>query len=344
MAKIRVGINGFGRIGRNFFRAHLERGGDFEVVAANDLGDAKTMAHLLRYDSTLGPLGEDVAVGDGTIRAGDFELKMLAERDPAALPWGELGVEVVLESTGFFTDREGAQKHLDAGAKKVVITAPATDPDVTIVLGVNDDAYDPASHQVISNASCTTNCVAPLAKVLNDAFGVEQGFMTTIHAYTQDQGLQDMPHKDLRRARAAAINLIPTSTGAAKAIGLVLPELKGKFDGISVRAPVPTGSVSDLVALLSREVTRDEVIGAYRAAAGGPLGKYLQFSEDPLVSSDIVHSAYSCIFDSELTMAKGALVKVFGWYDNEWGYSCRLVDLIAMVGETLPVEAAAATA
>jgi glyceraldehyde 3-phosphate dehydrogenase (phosphorylating) len=344
MAKIRVGINGFGRIGRNFFRAHLERGGDFEVVAANDLGDAKTMAHLLRYDSTLGPLGEDVAVGDGTIRAGDFELKMLAERDPAALPWGELGVEVVLESTGFFTDREGAQKHLDAGAKKVVISAPATDPDVTIVLGVNDDAYDPASHQVISNASCTTNCVAPLAKVLNDAFGVEQGFMTTIHAYTQDQGLQDMPHKDLRRARAAAINLIPTSTGAAKAIGLVLPELKGKFDGISVRAPVPTGSVSDLVALLSREVTRDEVIGAYRAAAGGPLGKYLQFSEDPLVSSDIVHSAYSCIFDSELTMAKGALVKVFGWYDNEWGYSCRLVDLIAMVGETMPVEAAAATA
>jgi glyceraldehyde 3-phosphate dehydrogenase len=344
MAKIRVGINGFGRIGRNFFRAHLERGGDFEVVAANDLGDAKTMAHLLRYDSTLGPLGEDVAVGDGTIRAGDFELKMLAERDPAALPWGELGVEVVLESTGFFTDREGAQKHLDAGAKKVVISAPATDPDVTIVLGVNDDAYYPASHQVISNASCTTNCVAPLAKVLNDAFGVEQGFMTTIHAYTQDQGLQDMPHKDLRRARAAAINLIPTSTGAAKAIGLVLPELKGKFDGISVRAPVPTGSVSDLVALLSREVTRDEVIGAYRAAAGGPLGKYLQFSEDPLVSSDIVHSAYSCIFDSELTMAKGALVKVFGWYDNEWGYSCRLVDLIAMVGETMPVEAAAATA
>jgi glyceraldehyde 3-phosphate dehydrogenase (phosphorylating) len=344
MAKIRVGINGFGRIGRNFFRAHLERGGDFEVVAANDLGDAKTMAHLLRYDSTLGPLGEDVAVGDGTIRAGDFELKILAERDPAALPWGELGVEVVLESTGFFTDREGAQKHLDAGAKKVVISAPATDPDVTIVLGVNDDAYDPASHQVISNASCTTNCVAPLAKVLNDAFGVEQGFMTTIHAYTQDQGLQDMPHKDLRRARAAAINLIPTSTGAAKAIGLVLPELKGKFDGISVRAPVPTGSVSDLVALLSREVTRDEVIGAYRAAAGGPLGKYLQFSEDPLVSSDIVHSAYSCIFDSELTMAKGALVKVFGWYDNEWGYSCRLVDLIAMVGETMPVEAAAATA
>jgi glyceraldehyde 3-phosphate dehydrogenase len=344
MAKIRVGINGFGRIGRNFFRAHLERGGDFEVVAANDLGDAKTMAHLLRYDSTLGPLGEEVTVGDGRIRAGDFELKMFAERDPAALPWGDLGVDVVLESTGLFTDREGAQKHIDAGSKKVVISAPATGPDVTLVLGVNDDAYDPASHHVISNASCTTNCVAPLVKVLNDAFGVEQGFMTTIHAYTQDQGLQDMPHKDLRRARAAAINLIPTSTGAAKAIGLVLPELKGKFDGISVRAPVPTGSVTDLVVRLSRDVTRDDVIGAYHEAAGGALGRYLQFSEDPLVSTDIVHSPYSCIFDSELTMANGSLAKVFGWYDNEWGYSCRLVDLIAMVGETLPVEAAAATA
>jgi glyceraldehyde 3-phosphate dehydrogenase len=344
MAKIRVGINGFGRIGRNFFRAHLERGGDFEVVAANDLGDARTMAHLLRYDSTLGQLGEDVTVGDGTIRAGDFELKMFAERDPAALPWGDLGVDVVLESTGLFTKRDSAQKHIDAGSKKVVISAPATEPDVTLVLGVNDDAYDPASHHVISNASCTTNCVAPLAKVLKDAFGVEQGFMTTIHAYTQDQGLQDMPHRDLRRARAAAINLIPTSTGAAKAIGLVLPELKGKFDGISVRAPVPTGSVTDLVVRLSRDVARDEVIGAYREAAGGPLGKYLQFSEDPLVSTDIIHSPYSCIFDSELTMANGSLVKVFGWYDNEWGYSCRLVDLIAMVGETLPVEAAAATA
>ena len=342
MAKIRVGINGFGRIGRNFFRSHLRRGGDFEIVAANDLGDPKTMAHLLRYDSTLGPLGEEVSLGADTLRAGDFELKLLSERDPAALPWGDLGVDVVLESTGFFTDRDGAQKHIDAGAKKVVISAPATEPDVTLVLGVNDDMYDPASHHVISNASCTTNCVAPLAKVLNDAFGVEQGFMTTIHAYTQDQGLQDMPHKDLRRARAAAINLIPTSTGAAKAIGLVLPELKGKFDGISVRAPVPTGSVSDLVALLSREVTRDEVNDAYREAAGGTLGKYLQFSEDPLVSTDIVHSPYSCIYDSELTMANGSLVKVFGWYDNEWGYSCRLVDLIAMIGATLPAEVATA--
>ena len=344
MAKIRVGINGFGRIGRNFFRAHLERGGDFEVVAANDLGDAKTMAHLLHYDSTLGPLGEDVSVGDGTIRAGDFELKMLTERDPSALPWADLGVDVVLESTGLFTDREGAQKHIDAGAKKVVISAPATDPDVTLVLGVNDDAYDPESHHVISNASCTTNCLGPLAKVLHDAFGIENGFMTTIHAYTQDQGLQDMPHRDLRRARAAAINLIPTSTGAAKAIGLVLPDLKGKIDGISVRAPVATGSVTDLVVRLSRDVTRDEVIGAYREAAGGPLGQYLQFSDDPLVSTDIVHSPYSCIYDSELTMANGSLAKVFGWYDNEWGYSCRLVDLIAMVSETLPVEAAAATA
>ena len=342
MAKIRVGINGFGRIGRNFFRSHLKRGGDFEIVAANDLGDPKTMAHLLRYDSTLGPLGEEVSLGADTLRAGDFELKLLSERDPAALPWGDLGVDVVLESTGFFTDRDGAQKHIDAGAKKVVISAPATEPDVTLVLGVNDEMYDPASHHVISNASCTTNCVAPLAKVLNDAFGVEQGFMTTIHAYTQDQGLQDMPHKDLRRARAAAINLIPTSTGAAKAIGLVLPELKGKFDGISVRAPVPTGSVSDLVALLSREVTRDEVNDAYREAAGGTLGKYLQFSEDPLVSTDIVHSPYSCIYDSELTMANGSLVKVFGWYDNEWGYSCRLVDLIAMIGATLPAEVATA--
>jgi glyceraldehyde 3-phosphate dehydrogenase (phosphorylating) len=342
MAKIRVGINGFGRIGRNFFRAHLERGGDFEIVAANDLGDPKTMAHLLRYDSTLGPLGEEVSLGDDTLRAGDFELKLLSERDPAALPWGDLGVDVVLESTGFFTDRDGAQKHIDAGAKKVVISAPATEPDVTLVLGVNDDMYDPGSHDVISNASCTTNCLGPLAKVLNDSFGIEQGFMTTIHAYTQDQGLQDMPHKDLRRARAAAINLIPTSTGAAKAIGLVLPDLQGKLDGIAVRAPVATGLATDLVVRLSRDVTRDEVLGAYREAAAGPLGKYMQFSEDPLVSSDIIHSPYSCIYDSELTMANGSLVKVFGWYDNEWGYSCRLVDLIAMIGATLPAEVATA--
>jgi glyceraldehyde 3-phosphate dehydrogenase len=338
MAKIRVGINGFGRIGRNFFRSHLKRGGDFEIVAANDLGAPETMAHLLRYDSTLGPLGEEVSLGADTLRAGDFEVKLLSERDPAALPWGDLGVDVVLESTGFFNDREGAQKHIDAGAKKVVISAPAKEPDVTLVLGVNDDMYDPTSHHVISNASCTTNCLAPVAKVVDDTVGIRHGLMTTIHAYTADQRLQDLPHKDLRRARAAAINLIPTSTGAAKAIGLVLPDLQGKLDGVAVRVPLATGSVTDLVVRLSRDVTRDEVIDAYRKAAGGPLGQYMQFSEDPLVSTDIVHSPYSCIFDSELTMATGSVVKVFGWYDNEWGYSCRLVDLIEMVGATMPAE------
>ena len=325
----RVGINGFGRIGRNFFRAQLERRADIEIVAANDLGDEKTMAHLLKYDSTLGPLEGDVEVSGGVIRAGGEEVKLFSARDPGAIPWGDLGVDLVLESTGFFTKRDGAQKHLDAGAKKVVISAPATDPDITIVLGVNDDTYDKDSHHIVSNASCTTNCVAPLAKVLHDAFTVEQGFMTTIHAYTADQRLQDMPHDDLRRARAAAINLIPTSTGAAKAIGLVLPELKGKVDGISVRAPVPTGSVTDLVVRLARETTTEEVNEAFRAAASaGPLSEYLQYSEDPLVSTDIQHSAYSCIFDSELMMANGTMVKVFGWYDNEWGYSCRLVDLM----------------
>jgi glyceraldehyde 3-phosphate dehydrogenase (phosphorylating) len=342
MAKVRVGINGFGRIGRNFFRAHLQRGGDFEIVAANDLGDAKTMGHLLQYDSVLGPLGEDVQVHDGAITAGDFEIKMLSERDPAALPWGDLGVDVVLESTGIFRKREDMQKHIDAGAQKVVVSAPADDPDLTIVLGVNGEDYDPAEHHIVSNASCTTNCVAPLAKVLHDAFGIERGFMTTIHAYTNDQQILDLPHKDLRRARAAAINLIPTSTGAAKAIGLVMPDLKGKVDGISVRATVPTGSVTDLVVQLGKDVTKDEVIAAYRQAAGGPLGAYLRFADDPLVSTDIVRSPYSCIFDSELTMANGSMAKVFGWYDNEWGYSCRLVDLIAMIGATLPVEAATA--
>jgi glyceraldehyde 3-phosphate dehydrogenase len=325
---LRVGINGFGRIGRNFFRAYLERGGDFEVVAFNDLGDAKTMAHLLAYDSNLGPLGEKVEAADGMVKVGGRELQVLAERDPAALPWKALGVDVVLESTGFFTDRDKAQLHLDAGAKKVVISAPATDPDVTLVLGVNDDAYDPERHHVVSNASCTTNCVAPMAKVLHDAFTIEQGFMTTIHAYTNDQVILDFPHKDLRRARAAAINLIPTSTGAARAIGLVLPELQGKVDGISVRAPVPTCSITDLVVRLGREVTVDEVKSVFRAAAEGPLADYLQYSTEPLVSTDINRSPYSCIFDSELTMANGSLAKVFGWYDNEWGYSCRLVDLI----------------
>src|SRR4249919_2409161 len=299
MAKTRVGINGFGRIGRNFFRARLERGDEFEIVAINDLGDAKTMRHLLKYDSVLGQLGEDVEVGDGVIKAGKHELKVLSEKDPAALPWGELDIDLVIESTGFFTDREGAQKHLDAGAKKVVISAPATDPDVTIVLGVNDDTYNPEQHHIISNASCTTNCVAPLAKVLHDTFTVEQGFMTTIHAYTNDQQILDLPHKDLRRARAAAINLIPTSTGAARAIGLVLPHLKGKVDGISVRAPVPTGSVTDLVVTLRKETTAEEVNAAFEAAASsGPLAPYLEYSTDPLVSSDIVHSPASCTFDS----------------------------------------------
>ena len=325
---IRVGINGFGRIGRNFFRAQLERQADIQIVAANDLGDAKTMAHLLKYDSLLGPLAGEVELGDGVIRAAGEELKLLSERDPGAIPWGDLGVDVVLESTGFFTKREGAQKHLDAGAKKVVISAPATEPDLTIVLGVNDDAYDKDAHHIVSNASCTTNCIAPMAKVLNDSFGIEHGFMTTIHAYTNDQNILDLPHKDLRRARAAAINLIPTSTGAARAIGLVLPELKGKIDGVAVRAPVPTGSLTDFVATVGRETSADEVKAAFKAAAEGPLVDILQYMEDPIVSTDIQGSAYSCIFDSELTMASGRNVKIFGWYDNEWGYSCRLVDLV----------------
>jgi len=312
MAKTRVGINGFGRIGRNFFRAHLERPGDFEIVAINDLGDAKTMGHLLKYDSVLGQLAEDVEVGDGVIRAGKSELKVLSERDPAALQWGDLEVELVIESTGFFTD------------------------------GVNDDTYNPEQHHIISNASCTTNCVAPLAKVLHDTFTVEQGFMTTIHAYTNDQQILDLPHKDLRRARAAAINLIPTSTGAARAIGLVLPELKGKVDGISVRAPVPTGSITDLVVRLGRDVTIDEVNSAYRAAAdAGPLEGFLRYADDPLVSTDIIHSPYSCIVDSDLTMVNGSMAKVFGWYDNEWGYSCRLVDVVAKIAADIPATVSA---
>jgi glyceraldehyde 3-phosphate dehydrogenase len=325
---VRVGINGFGRIGRNFFRAAVEQKADIEFVAVNDLGDAKTMAHLLEYDSNLGRLEGGVEAGDGVIRAAGRELKVLAERDPGGLPWKDLGVEVAIESTGFFTKREGAQKHLDAGARKVVISAPATDPDVTLVLGVNDGEYDSAAHNIVSNASCTTNCVAPMAKVLHDTFTIEQGFMTTIHAYTNDQRILDLPHEDLRRARAAAINLIPTSTGAARAIGLVLPDLKGKVDGVAIRAPVPTGSLVDLVVRVSRETTVDEVNDAFRTAAGGPLDGLLQYSDDPLVSTDVQKSAYSCIFDSELTMVSGSLVKVFGWYDNEWGYSCRLVDLV----------------
>src|SRR5437588_8739607 len=290
MAKTRVGINGFGRIGRNFFRASLSRDTDFELVAFNDLGDVATMAHLLKYDSLLGPLDGDVTVEGGSLKAAGKELKGLAERDPAQLPWGDLGVDLVIESTGFFTKREGAQKHLDAGAKKVIISAPATDPDLTVVLGVNDDAYDPAAHKIISNASCTTNCVAPLAKVLHDAFTIERGFMTTIHAYTQDQNLQDAPHKDLRRARAAAINLVPTSTGAARAIGLVLPHLKGKVDGMSMRAPVPTGSVTDLVVELRGEASTDSINAAFKAAAdSGSLAPYLEYSTGPLGSADLAH-------------------------------------------------------
>jgi glyceraldehyde 3-phosphate dehydrogenase len=326
---VRVGINGFGRIGRNFFRALLERNADVEVVAFNDLGDPKTMGHLLEYDSVLGRLGTAVEVGDGRVRAGGQDMQVLSERDPANLPWADLGVEVVLESTGFFTKAEKARAHLDAGAQKVVISAPATDPDVTIVLGVNGDQYDRDAHRIVSNASCTTNCVAPMAKVLHDAFTIERGFMTTIHAYTNDQRILDLPHEDLRRARAAAINLIPTSTGAARAIGLVLPDLKGKVDGMSMRAPVPTGSVVDLVVQVARETSVDEVNEAFRSAASsGPLEDYLEYTEDALVSTDIQGSQYSCILDSDLTMANGNLVKVFGWYDNEWGYSCRLVDVV----------------
>ncbi len=325
---LRVGINGFGRIGRNFLRAALERGADFEVVAANDLGDAQTMAHLLKRDSVLGNLAEDVEASEGVIRVGGREIAMLAEREPRALPWGDLGVDVVIESTGFFTKRDGAQQHLDAGAKKVVISAPATDPDITLVLGVNDDAYDASTHHIVSNASCTTNCVAPVAKVLHDSFGIERGFMTTIHAYTNDQRILDLPHKDLRRARAAAINLIPTSTGAARAIGLVLPDLKGKVDGMSMRAPVPTGSIVDFVAEVGRETSVEEVNEAFRAAAHGPLKGILGYETAPIVSTDIQKDPRSSIFDAELTMVSGRLVKVFSWYDNEWGYSCRLVDLV----------------
>jgi glyceraldehyde 3-phosphate dehydrogenase len=327
---VRVGINGFGRIGRNFFRAARKQGADVEIVAVNDLGDAKTMAHLLKYDSVLGPLGEDVEAVEGAIRVGgSTELKLLNERDPGALPWGELGVQVVLESTGLFTKRDAAQKHLDAGAEKVVISAPATDPDVTLVLGVNDEAYDRENHRIISNASCTTNCVAPLAKVLHDTWTIQSGFMTTIHAYTNDQQILDLPHSDLRRARAAAINLIPTSTGAAKAIGLVIPDLAGKVDGISVRAPVPDGSIVDFTARLGSAVTVEEVNARFRELADtGPLAGILRYSDEPLVSSDIVGSPFSSIFDSLLTMTNGDEVKVFSWYDNEWGYSSRLVDLV----------------
>ena len=342
MAKIKVGINGFGRIGRNFTRAQLDRGSAFEIVAANDLGDARTMAHLLKYDSVLGPLEEHVELRDGTIAVGGNEIRLLSERDPGRLPWGDLGVDVVIESTGFFTDRASAEKHLDAGAKKVVISAPATDPDLTVVLGVNDREYDPEKHNIVSNASCTTNCVAPVAKVLHEAYTIERGFMTTIHAYTNDQQILDLPHKDLRRARAAAINLIPTSTGAARAIGIVMPELKGKVDGMSMRAPVPTGSIVDLVVQVASDTSKDDVNALFASKADtGDLEGILRYTDEPIVSRDIVHSAYSSIFDSDLTMVNGNLVKVFSWYDNEWGYSCRLVDLVAKIAETMPAAVAA---
>ena len=337
---IRVGINGFGRIGRDFWRAvHAAQAAgqarDIEIVAANDLTSPQTLAHLLKYDTVLGTLGLDIAADGEQIRAGDQTFRVLAERDPAQLPWRELGVDLVIESTGRFTAAADAAKHREAGARKVIISAPAKGEDVTIVMGVNDGAYDPASHHIISNASCTTNCVAPLAKVLLDSFGIVKGLMTTIHAYTNDQVILDFPHKDLRRARAAAQNIIPTTTGAARATALVLPELKGKLDGMSMRVPVMDGSVTDLVVQLTREVTVDEVNAAYRAAADGPLKGYLKYTSDPIVSSDIVGTPYSCTFDSALTMTFGDQVKVIGWYDYEWGYTSRLVDLTVLVASQL---------
>ncbi|MEI5009664.1 type I glyceraldehyde-3-phosphate dehydrogenase [Streptomyces sp. NPDC087659] len=332
---IRVGINGFGRIGRNYFRALLEQGADIEIVAVNDLGDTATTAHLLKYDTILGRLKAEVSHTEDTITVDGHTIKVLSERNPADIPWGELGVDIVIESTGIFTKKADAEKHIAGGAKKVLISAPATDEDITIVMGVNQDKYDAAKHNVISNASCTTNCVAPMAKVLDENFGIVKGMMTTVHAYTNDQRILDFPHKDLRRARAAAENIIPTSTGAAKATALVLPQLKGKLDGIAMRVPVPTGSVTDLVLELDREVTRDEINSAFQKASEGQLKGVLEYTEDPIVSSDIVNWPASCTFDSKLTMVQGKQVKVVGWYDNEWGYSNRLVDLTVFVGNQL---------
>ncbi|MGI9188367.1 MAG: type I glyceraldehyde-3-phosphate dehydrogenase [Gaiellales bacterium] len=328
----RVAINGFGRIGRNVLRAAYLRQAPIEIVAINDLTDPKTLAHLLKYDSVLGRFGHQVEVTDGGIAIDGKEIRVLAERDPSALPWKELDVPVVLESTGFFTSREGASKHLEAGASKVIISAPATDPDITIVLGVNGQDYDPATHHIISNASCTTNCLAPFTKILLDEFGVERGFMTTTHAYTNDQQILDLPHSDLRRARAAAQNIIPTSTGAAKAIGLVIPEMKGRLDGIAMRVPVPDGSVVDLVVELGREASAEEINAAIKAKADtGDLAGILQYTEDPIVSSDVIGSSYSSVVDAKLTMANGRMAKVVSWYDNEFGYSNRVVDLIQKV-------------
>ncbi len=332
---VRVGINGFGRIGRNFFRAVKASGADIEIVGVNDLADNNVLAHLLKYDSVLGRYPDEISVTDGGFTVGGHSFRVFAEREPGNLPWAEVGADVVVESTGFFTDATKAKAHLDAGAKKVIISAPAKNEDFTVVMGVNNDQYDPASHHVISNASCTTNCLAPMAKALNDDLGIVQGLMTTIHAYTADQNLLDNIHRDLRRARAAAINIVPTSTGAAKAIGLVLPDLKGKLDGYALRVPTPTGSVTDLTFLASRETSVEEVNQIVKAAAEGALAGVLRYSTDPIVSSDIVTDPASCIFDSPLTKVIGNQVKVVGWYDNEWGYSNRLVDLIEFVGATL---------
>lgn len=332
---MKVGINGFGRIGRNFFRAVRESGASIEIVGINDLTDTKTLAHLLKYDSILGRLGVTVVAEDGAIIVDGVRIPVFAEKDPANLPWKSVGAEIVVESTGFFTDAASAKKHLEAGAKKVIISAPAQGEDITIVMGVNDHEYNPETDNIISNASCTTNCLAPMAKAIDDAFGIERGLMTTIHAYTNDQSILDFPHKDLRRARAAAINMIPTSTGAAKAIGLVLPHLKGKLDGYAMRVPVPTGSATDLTVELKKPATKEEVNAVVRAAAEGPMKGILVYTEDPIVSSDIVTDPASCIFDASLTNVNGNMVKVLGWYDNEWGYSNRLVDLTVFVGAKL---------
>jgi glyceraldehyde 3-phosphate dehydrogenase len=331
----KVGINGFGRIGRNYLRAELAKGTDLEIVAVNDLSDPKALAHLLKYDSVTGRLGQEIRVEGQFIIVGDYKIKVLAERDPAALGWGELGVDIVIESTGRFTDAKDAVKHIEAGAKKVLISAPATGEDATFVIGVNEHLYDPAKHHIISNASCTTNCLAPLAKVFNDEFGIENGLMTTVHAYTADQNLQDGPHSDLRRARAAAINIVPSSTGAAKAIGLVLPELKGKLDGYALRVPVPTGSITDLTLLSKKKVTIAEIKAAYKKAADGPLKGILKYTEDEIVSSDIVTDPHSSIFDAGLVKVIDQTVKISSWYDNEWGYSNRLVDLTVLVANKL---------
>jgi glyceraldehyde 3-phosphate dehydrogenase len=341
----KVGINGFGRIGRNFYRAYLKRQPDFEIVAVNDLADPEVLAHVLKYDSTHGVLDAEISASESGIIVDGETFKVLSEREPAQLPWGELGVDIVVESTGLFTARDGASKHLEAGAKKVIISAPATDPDITVVLGVNDDKYDPAEHRIVSNASCTTNCVAPMAKILLDRFGIDSGFMTTVHAYTTEQQLQDQiavtrkGKVDLRRIRAAPQNIVPATTGAAKATALVIPELKGKIDGMALRAPVADGSVTDLVCVLGREASIEEINDAFRSASGeGAWNGILEYTEDPIVSSDIVGNSHSCIIDAQSTMANGRMVKVIGWYDNEWGYSCRLADLVELMARTLTAE------